>query len=55
MPIYKAPIEDFKFLSHEVFDITKTLSNVDDSIEISADLLDAILIECGKLSETDPV
>ncbi|MAI06316.1 MAG: hypothetical protein CBC47_04175 [Alphaproteobacteria bacterium TMED87] len=51
MPIYKAPIEDFKFLSHEVFDITKTLSNVDDSIEISADLLDAILIECGKLSE----
>ena len=51
MPIYKAPIEDFQFLCHEIFDVTNSLSAVDDSIEISADLLDAILIECAKFSE----
>lgn len=51
MPIYKAPIEDFKFIVHEVFDVTNVLNKLDSSSDLSQDLIDAIIIECAKLSE----
>ena len=45
MPIYKAPIEDFKFIVHEVFDVTNVLNKLDSSSDLSQDLIDEIIIE----------
>jgi alkylation response protein AidB-like acyl-CoA dehydrogenase len=50
MPTYKAPVKDYKFLMHDVFDISqyKALKPFE---EASPDLVDAVLEEAAKLTE----
>lgn len=50
MPTYKAPVKDYKFLMHDVFDLQQ-YSNLENFKEASPDLIDAILEEAAKLTE----
>ncbi len=50
MPKYDAPVNDYKFLMHDVFDIQQ-FSNLDAFKEATPDLIDAILEEAAKLTE----
>ena len=50
MPTYNAPVTDYKFLIHEVFDLQQ-YSEMDAFKEASPDLIDAILEEAAKLTE----
>ena len=50
MPTYKAPVNDYRFLMHDVFDLQQ-FNNLDTFNEASPDLIDAILEEAAKLTE----
>ena len=50
MPTYKAPINDYKFLMHNVFDLQQ-YNNYQSFREATPDLIDAILEEAAKLTE----
>lgn len=50
MPKYDAPVNDYKFLMHDVFDMQQ-FSELDAFKEASPDLIDAILEEAAKLTE----
>jgi alkylation response protein AidB-like acyl-CoA dehydrogenase len=50
MPQYKAPLDDMRFLLHEVFGAEQFLSSLIGSDELSVELLDAILEEAAKIS-----
>ena len=50
MPIYRAPIEDFRFLLHEFFDIEKH-RDLPHFADLSPDLIDDILTNAGKFCE----
>ncbi|MBT5242451.1 MAG: acyl-CoA dehydrogenase [Rhodospirillaceae bacterium] len=51
MPTYTAPIRDMRFVVHELFGAADTLTALPGYEEASADLIDAVLEECGKLCE----
>lgn len=51
MPTYTAPLRDMRFVTHEVFNAAETLTALPGFDEASADLIDAVLEECGKLCE----
>ena len=50
MPTYKAPVEDYKFLMHDIFDLQQ-YNQLEPYKEASPDLIDAILEEAAKLTE----
>jgi alkylation response protein AidB-like acyl-CoA dehydrogenase len=50
MPQYKAPIEDMRFLLHEVFGAEQFLSSLIGTDELSVELLDAVLEEAAKIA-----
>ncbi len=51
MTAYAAPLRDMRFVTHEVFDASTTLTALPGYEEASQDLIDAVLEECGKLCE----
>jgi len=51
MPDYKAPIEDMKFVLHELL-AEERLQDLPGNEDFSADVLDAVLEEAGKFCET---
>lgn len=51
MPSYTAPLRDFRFLLHDVFAAEKTLTALPGLGDVSADVMDAVLEECAKLSQ----
>lgn len=51
MPTYTAPLRDMRFLLHEVFGAEKTLTALPGLGDASADVMDAVLEECAKLSQ----
>ena len=50
MTVYKAPLDDMRFVLNEVFDAA-SLTNLPGYEEATADLVDAVLAEAGKLAE----
>jgi alkylation response protein AidB-like acyl-CoA dehydrogenase len=50
MPIYRAPVEDYKFLFHELFEVEKQ-SDLPRFAELSADIIDDVLTNAGKFCE----
>ena len=51
MTTYKAPVEDLRFVLHDVFNAGETLTALPGYEEASEDLIDAVLEECAKLCE----
>ncbi len=51
MQNYKAPLEDMRFLLHEVFEAEQFLTTLHGMEELSGELLDAILEEAAKITE----
>lgn len=51
MPQYKAPLRDMRFLLNEVFNYPKHYERLSNGAEATPDLVDAILVECGKFCE----
>jgi alkylation response protein AidB-like acyl-CoA dehydrogenase len=50
MPIYKAPLEDMRFVLHELYDST-TIAELPGYEEFSPELMDSVLEEAGKFAE----
>ncbi len=50
MPIYRAPVDDYKFLLHELFEAEKQ-TDLPGFQNISADLIDDVLTNAGKFCE----
>jgi alkylation response protein AidB-like acyl-CoA dehydrogenase len=50
MPIYKAPLEDMRFVLHELHD-SKTLAELPGCGDYTPELLDSVLEEAAKISE----
>ncbi|MDG1707305.1 MAG: acyl-CoA dehydrogenase C-terminal domain-containing protein [Emcibacteraceae bacterium] len=50
MPTYKAPVKDYKFLMHDVFDIAQ-YNDLKSFKDASPDLVNAVLEEAAKLTE----
>ncbi|MBV9062453.1 MAG: acyl-CoA dehydrogenase C-terminal domain-containing protein [Alphaproteobacteria bacterium] len=50
MPIYRAPVEDYKFLLHELFEVEKQ-TGLPRFAELSADTIDDVLENAGKFCE----
>ncbi|MCW5725139.1 MAG: acyl-CoA dehydrogenase C-terminal domain-containing protein [Maricaulaceae bacterium] len=50
MPSYRAPVRDYRFLLHEVLDLSQ-YANLPGFADAPADLIDAILDEAAKLAE----
>ncbi|HEX3944069.1 MAG TPA: acyl-CoA dehydrogenase C-terminal domain-containing protein [Rhizomicrobium sp.] len=50
MPIYRAPVEDYKFLLHELFEIEKQ-TDLPRFADLSADTIDDVLSNAGKFCE----
>jgi len=50
MPIYKAPLEDMRFVLHELYD-SKTIAQLPGCEEFTPELMDSVLEEAAKLSE----
>ncbi len=50
MPTYRAPVEDYKFLFHELFEVEKQ-TDLPRFAELSSDLIDDILTNAGKFCE----
>ncbi len=50
MPTYNAPVTDYKFLMHDVFDLQQ-YNHMQSYKEASPDLIDAVLEEAAKLTE----
>ncbi|MBT8147843.1 MAG: acyl-CoA dehydrogenase C-terminal domain-containing protein [Gammaproteobacteria bacterium] len=51
MSQYKAPLQDMRFLLHEVFGAEQFLASMDGTNELSGELLDSILEEAAKVTE----
>ena len=51
MTAYRAPLTDMNFLLHEVFKAEQIFAAMPGTEEVSADLINAILEEAGKISE----
>ncbi|MCU4159750.1 acyl-CoA dehydrogenase C-terminal domain-containing protein [Acidiphilium sp. AL] len=51
MPIYKAPLEDMRFVLHELYDST-ALAELPGNAEFTPELIDSVLEEAAKLAET---
>ena len=51
MATYKAPIDDMRFILHDVFDAESVWSSMPGTAEMSQDLADAVLEEAGKVAE----
>jgi alkylation response protein AidB-like acyl-CoA dehydrogenase len=50
MPIYKAPLEDMRFVLHELYD-SKTIAELPGAEDFTPELLDSVLEEAAKLTE----
>ncbi len=50
MPIYHAPLEDVRFILNDLLEIGK-YSNLKSFAEVTSDIVDAILVEGGRLAE----
>jgi alkylation response protein AidB-like acyl-CoA dehydrogenase len=50
MPIYRAPVEDYKFLLHELFEVEKQ-TDLPRFSDLSADTIDDVLTNAGKFCE----
>jgi alkylation response protein AidB-like acyl-CoA dehydrogenase len=50
MPIYRAPVEDFRFLIHELLEVEKH-RDLPQYEDLSPDLIDDILVNAGKICE----
>ncbi|MGK7297094.1 MAG: acyl-CoA dehydrogenase, partial [Candidatus Wenzhouxiangella sp. M2_3B_020] len=50
MPIYNAPLEDFRFLYHEFLDLDEC-RELPSMAEATPDVIDAVLDEAARLSE----
>ena len=50
MPIYRAPVEDFRFLIHELLEVEKH-RDLPQYEDLSPDLIDDILLNAGKICE----
>jgi len=50
MPIYKAPLEDMRFVLHELYD-SKTIAELPGCEEFTPELMDSVLEEAAKFSE----
>ncbi len=51
MPDFKAPQQDMRFLLLDVFQADKLFASMEDTKEVTADLLEAILSEAAKITE----
>lgn len=51
MPIYKAPLDDMRFILHDVFHAEKLWASMPATAEVNRDLADAVLEEAGKMVE----
>lgn len=51
MAIYKAPLEDMRFVLNDVFEADKLWASMAGTEEVTRDLSDAILEEAGKMTE----
>ncbi|SOD96290.1 acyl-CoA dehydrogenase [Caenispirillum bisanense] len=51
MTVYAAPVDDMRFLLHEVFDVSTALAGLPGLPEVDADLMDAVLGEAAKVCE----
>jgi len=51
MPVYNAPLRDMRFVIHELLGAERVFEVLPGCEEISADLVDAVLEEAGKLAE----
>ncbi|HEX4160834.1 MAG TPA: acyl-CoA dehydrogenase C-terminal domain-containing protein [Rhizomicrobium sp.] len=50
MPVYRAPLEDYRFLLHEFFEVEKQ-TDLPQFGDLSADVIDDVLANAAKLSE----
>ncbi|HUW79796.1 MAG TPA: acyl-CoA dehydrogenase C-terminal domain-containing protein [Acidocella sp.] len=50
MPVYKAPLEDMRFVLHELYD-SKAIAELPGCAEFTPELLDSVLDEAAKFSE----
>jgi alkylation response protein AidB-like acyl-CoA dehydrogenase len=50
MPVYRAPVDDYKFLLHELFEVEKQ-SDLPRFADLSAETIDDILTNAGKFCE----
>jgi alkylation response protein AidB-like acyl-CoA dehydrogenase len=50
MPIYKAPLEDMRFVLHELYD-SKTIAELPGYEDFSPELMDSVLEEAAKMAE----
>ncbi|HTJ90930.1 MAG TPA: acyl-CoA dehydrogenase C-terminal domain-containing protein [Acidocella sp.] len=50
MPIYLAPLEDMRFVLHELYD-SKTIADLPDAAEFTPELMDSVLEEAAKFTE----
>jgi alkylation response protein AidB-like acyl-CoA dehydrogenase len=50
MPIYLAPLEDMRFVLHELYD-SKTIADLPDAAEFTPELIDSVLEEAAKFTE----
>ena len=51
MPQYRAPLDDMRFLLHDVFQAEQLLSVFPETAELNTELMDAILEEAAKICE----
>ncbi len=50
MPVYKAPLDDMRFVMHELYD-SKTISELPESEDFTPELMDSVLEEAAKFTE----
>src|ERR1700720_2515632 len=50
MPVYRAPLQDYRFLLHELFEVEKQ-TDLPQCSEISADVVDDVLSGAGEFCE----
>lgn len=51
MPVYKAPLENIRFVLHDVLNAVPTVSALPGFGEVTGDLMDSIIEEAGKICE----
>ena len=49
MPSYKAPLEDMRFVLHELYD-SKTIAELPGCADFTPELMDSVLDEAGKFA-----
>ena len=50
MPVYQAPLEDYRFLLHEFFEVERQ-NDLPRFGDLTADVIDDVLASAGKISE----